>query len=235
MYIPPLVNLYQYVDYQRIDGEQRLYVTPSGALPSVTTVLSATETDEDAAGLQDWRDFIGNAAADEIVREACTIGTFMHENLERRLLGQPDHQGNMPIRVLARRMADTIQSAAWPNITELWGQEAKLYYEGLYAGTTDLVGLWKGEEAIMDYKNSRKPKSKDKIKNYFMQGCAYALAHNRMYNTDIKKVVLFICVREDPKNLVYQEFMIEGDEFDMYTDMWIQRVHKYYEMKGAQS
>lgn len=235
MIIPPIIKHYEYVDYQRIDGEKRLYVTPSGSLPSVTTVLSATENPEDTAGLQAWRDFVGNAKADEIVKEACTIGTFMHENLEKRLDGLPDHQGNMPIRVLARKMADVIQEKAWPHITEVWGQEAKLYYEGLYAGTTDLVGCWKGDQAIMDYKNSRKPKSKDKIDNYFMQGCAYALAHDRMFDTDIKKVVLFICVREDPKNLVYQEFMIEGDEFDKFTDMWIKRVHQYYELKGAQS
>lgn len=233
MYIPPIVDKYQYLDLNRIDGSQRLYETPTGSLPSVTTILSATDTEEDKAGLQAWRDFVGNAKADEIVKEACTVGTFMHENLENRMVGLPDHAGGMPIRVLARRMADVVQENAWPKINEIWGLEAKLYFDGLYAGTTDLVGVYNGIPAIMDYKNSRKPKSKSAISGYFMQGCAYALAHNLLYGTDIRTVVLFICVREDPKKLAYQEFLIEGEEFDMYNNMWIERVHKFYEMKGV--
>lgn len=236
MYTPPIVQHYNYLDLLRIDGEERLYETPDGdQVPSVTTILSATDSEEDKQGLANWRKFVGDAKADEICNEACTVGTFMHENLENRLIGKPDHQGSMPIRVLARRMADVIQAAAWPKITELWGQETKLYYPGLYAGTSDLVGLYNDKQAIMDYKNSRKPKSKAKIHNYFMQGCAYALAHNYLYGTDIKTVAVFICVREDPKNLQYQEFVIEGEEFEQFADMWIQRVHKFYEMKGVNS
>lgn len=228
MIIPPQVKRYDYRPLVRIDGEQRLYETSSGNLPSVTTILSATEPPELAEGLANWRKAVGDKRADEICLEATTGGTFMHENLENRLDGKSDHMGSMPIRVLARRMADVIQDNAWPHITEVWGQEAMLYYEGLYAGTTDLVGVWKGDDAIMDYKNSRQPKTKEKIHNYFMQGCAYALAHNRMYNTDIRKVVLFVCVRKDPKNLQYQEFMIEGDEFEFFADMWIKRVTQFY-------
>lgn len=236
MYIPPIVQHYKYLELNRIDGEQRLYEIPSGSkVPSVTTILSATESEENKQGLANWRSFVGDQVADEIMKEACTVGTFMHENLENRMIGEEDHQGSMPIRKLARRMADVIQANAWPKIPEIWGQEAMLYYDGLYAGTSDLVGLYEGEPAIMDYKNSRKPKSKSKIHNYFMQGCAYALAHNKMYGTNISKVVLFICVREDPKNLEYQEFMIEGDEFTDFCDQWITRVHKFYELQGVQS
>lgn len=233
MKVPPIVRHYNYLDLNRIDGEQRLYETPDGGkVPSVTTILSATETEETKQGLANWRKFVGDAKADEIMLEATTVGTFMHENLEFRMDGKPDHRGSMPLRALARRMADVIQEKAWPNIPEVWGQEAMLWYDGLYAGTTDLVGIHEGEPAIMDYKNSRKPKQKGKIHNYFMQGCAYALAHNRLYGTDIKKVAVFICVREDPLNLQYQEFVIEGEEFEHFAQMWIERVHQFYEQKG---
>lgn len=229
MYIPPIIGRYEYPSYSRIHTEEgRKYNTPSGNLPSVTTILSATKNCE---GLKKWREFVGNEAADNITLEATTVGTFMHENLEYRLVGKEDHQGNMPIRVLGRRMADVIQENAWPKINEVWGQEIALYYEGLWAGTTDLVGLHDGIPSIMDYKNSRKPKTWKFIEDYRLQLAAYALAHNNLYGTDIKRGVIFICVRQDPKNLQYQEFVIEGKDFQDAIDMWIDRVNMYYNME----
>lgn len=231
MYIPPIVNKYTYAGYERIEGgsEGRLYSTPSGNLPSVTTILSATSDDE---GLRKWRAAVGEQKAKEITLEATTVGTFMHENLERRLNGDPDHKGGMPIRVLARNMADCIQANAWPHINEVWGQEVPLFYEGLWAGTTDLVGMHNGIPSIMDYKNSRKPKTWEYIENYRLQLAAYALAHNQMFGTDINRGVIFICVRKDPENLEYQEFIIEGQDFDDAIAMWIERVEQFYTQRG---
>ena len=231
MYIPPIVERFTYAGYKRIEGgpEGRLYSTPSGNLPSVTTILSATDNNE---GLKQWREFVGNEKADAICLEATTIGTFMHENLENRLIGKPDHEGGMPVRVLARRMADVIQNEAWPNINEVWGQEVPLYYEGLWAGTTDLVGVHNGLPTILDYKNSRKEKKWKQIENYRMQLAAYALAHNYQFGTDINRGVIFICVRKDPNNPTYQEFVVEGDDFKEACNMWIERVEQYYTLRG---
>ena len=228
MHTPPIVERFEYKDYERIDGKIRLYNTPSGKLPSVTTILSATESEESKAGLAGWRSYVGDKKADEIVKEACDIGTFMHENLERRLLGEKDHQGSMPMRVLARRLADVIQENAWININEIWCQERPLFYEGLWAGTSDLIGVHTNEPAIMDYKNSRQPKTWEKIENYKLQCAAYAMAHNQMFGTDIKKGVIFVAVRKDPKNLKYQEFVVDGAEFDGACLRWIERVEQYY-------
>lgn len=229
MYVPPIISRYDYIEYSRVTtSEGRKYQTPSGNLPSVTTILSATKDNE---GLKKWREFVGNEAADNIVLEACTVGTFMHENLENRLVGKDDHQGSMPVRVLGRRMADVIQGNAWPNIGEVWGQEVALFYEGLWAGTTDLVGIHSGIPSIMDYKNSRKPKTWKFIEDYRLQLAAYALAHNQRYGTEIKRGVIFICVRDDPKNLKYQEFIIEGQDFQDAINMWIDRVNKFYNME----
>lgn len=231
MYTPPIIERYTYEGYNRIEGgpEGRLYSTPTGNLPSVTTILSATDDNE---GLKQWRAFVGDAKADEICLEATTIGTFMHENLENRLVGKPDHEGGMPVRVLARRMADVVQREAWPKIDEVWGQEVPLFYEGLWAGTTDLVGIHNGIPSIMDYKNSRKPKTWKMIENYRMQLAAYALAHNYQHGTTIDRGVIFICVRQDPQNLQYQEFVVEGDDFKEAINMWIAKVEQYYTMRG---
>lgn len=231
MYTPPIVERYTYVGYNRIEGgpEGRLYSTPSGNLPSVTTILSATDDNE---GLKQWRAFVGDAKADEICLEATTIGTFMHENLENRLVGKPDHEGGMPVRVLARRMADVVQREAWPKINEVWGQEVPLYYEGLWAGTTDIVGIHNGIPSIMDYKNSRKEKTWKQIENYRLQLAAYALAHNWQHGTTIDRGVIFICVRKDPQNLQYQEFIVEGEDFKEACNAWIAKVEQYYTMRG---
>lgn len=228
MYTPPLNEKYKYTELNRIDGAIRLYETPTGKLPSVTTILSATEDEDTTKGLQAWRNWIGDEKADAIVKEACDIGNLMHENLERRLIGEIDHQGSMPMRKLAREMADVIQLNAWPNINEVWAQEKPLYYDGLWAGTSDLIGVHNGDPAIMDYKNSRSPKTWGKIKNYRLQCAAYALAHNEMFGTDINKGVIFVCVRKDPANLQYQEFVIQGKEFEIAKAEWIARVDKYY-------
>lgn len=231
MYIPPIVEKYSYGIINRIEGgkEGRLYSTLTGNLPSVTTILSATT---DHSGLDQWREFVGEKKANEITLEATVAGTFMHENLENRLSGKDDHKGGMPVRVLARNMADCIQKNAWPNINEVWGQEVALYYEGLWAGTTDLVGVHNGIPSIMDYKNSRKMKTWEHIENYRLQVAAYALAHNQMFGTSINRGVIFICVREDPNNLQYQEFVIENEEFELAITMWIERVEQYYNTKG---
>ena len=231
MYTPPIVNRYEYKNYKRIEGgpQGRLYSTPSGNLPSVTTILSATKKNE---GLEKWRAFVGEEKAREITLEATTIGTFMHENLERRLIGEKDHEGGMPVRVLARKMATSIQENAWPKIKEVWGQEVPLFYEGLWAGTTDLVGVHNGIDSIMDYKNSKKEKTWELIEDYRLQLAAYAIAHNEMFGTNINRGVIFICVRKDPNNLIYQEFVVEGEDFEEAKTMWIARVEQYYTQIG---
>lgn len=231
MYIPKLNNKYNYKDYQRIEGGEigRLYATPTGNLPSVTTILSATT---DNSWIEQWKSFVGEEKANNITNESTAIGTLMHENLERRLIGQPDHEGGMPIRVLGRRLADLIQQEAWPKINEVWGQEVGLFYEGLWAGTTDLVGIHDGIPSIMDYKNSRKKKTWDKIENYRLQCAAYAIAHNQMFGTDINRGVIFVAVRENPDKPVYQEFIIEGEEFELAKQQWIERVEMFYKLHG---
>lgn len=227
MHVPPIVKRYDYKPMQNIDGTEmgRVYVTPDGNLPSVTTILSATA---DKEWLEAWKRWIGKANAEEIVLESTVIGSFMHENLERRLDGLPDHDGGMPVRVLARKMADCIQENAWPNIDEIWGQEVPLYFPNLWAGRTDLLGVHNGIPSIMDYKNSRKPKTWEMVADYILQTAAYALAHNEMFGTDIKRGVLFVCVRQDPNNLQYQEFVIEGEMFEKAKIEWAERVEKYY-------
>lgn len=231
-----IINKYSYPVLNRIDGEVRHYEDPDkNLLPSVTTILSATESEEKKAGLQAWRNRIGNVEADFIVNEACNIGTIMHENLENYVDGKPFHSGTMPLRVLAREMAEVIIKESHHKVDSIFGQEVMLYYPGLWAGTTDLVGTFNGIPSIMDYKNSRQPIKRDseKVLTFKLQGAAYSLAHEALFGEPINQAVFMCCIRKDPKNLKYQEFIFNGSEFEEAKRIWISRVEQYHKSKGT--
>jgi genome maintenance exonuclease 1 len=121
-------------------------------------------------------------------------------------------------------MARSIIDQGLSKCNEFWGTEVSLYFPKIYAGTTDLVGLHEGSEAIMDHKQTNKPKKREWIEDYFVQLAAYANAHNEVYGTKIRKGVIFMCSAANE----YQEFILEGADFDTYTDKWFNRVEQYY-------
>ena len=224
MYNP---NKYIYQPMQRVEVEgKRRYLTPDGEkLPSVTTILDATKSEESKQALQDWRKRVGTAKAQAITTEAAGRGTRMHKWLENYIkTGETGEPGSNPYSIQSHTMAHSIIKQGMHKCTEYWGTEVPLYYPKIYAGTTDLCGIHDGSEAIMDHKQTNKPKKREWIDDYFVQLAAYANAHNEVHGTKIQKGVIFMC---DP-NAMYQEFIIEGAEFVKYTDMWFKRVEQYY-------
>ncbi len=224
MYNP---NKFKYEAIKRIDTpEGRRYATPDGnKLPSVTTVLSATQPKEKIEALNEWRKRVGYKKAQEITTEAAGRGTRMHKFLEDYIkTGVLSDSGSNPYSIQSHRMADSIIRQGLVNCNEFWGTEVPLYFPSVYAGTTDLCGIHAGAEAIMDHKQTNKPKKREWIEDYFIQLTAYAVAHNEVHNTKIRKGVIFMC---DP-NAVYQEFILEGDEFDKYENIWFKRLEQFY-------
>lgn len=224
MYIP---NKYNYVPMSRveIDGKRR-YATPDGEkLPSVTTILDATKSEESKKALMEWRKRVGAQKAQEITTEAAGRGTRMHKWLENYIkTGATGDPGSNPYSLQSHTMAQTIISEGLIKCNEYWGTEVPLYYPKIYAGTTDLVGVHDGDEAIMDHKQTNKPKKREWIEDYFVQLAAYANAHNEVHGTKIRKGVIFMCSADN----LYQEFILEGSDFDKYSDIWFKRVEKYY-------
>ena len=224
MYNPNKFN-YQPLPRMEIDGKRR-YATPDGEkLPSVTTILDATKSEESKQALNNWRKRVGTVQAQAITTEAAGRGTRMHKWLENYIkTGETGEPGSNPYSIQSHTMAHSIISQGLIKCNEYWGTEVPLYFPKVYAGTTDLCGVHDGSEAIMDHKQTNKPKKREWIDDYFVQLAAYANAHNELYGTKIRKGVIFMC---DP-NAMYQEFIIEGTEFDKYTDMWFKRVEQYY-------
>ena len=236
-----LKQKYEYQALQRsvdMDSNMRVYHSPDGGkLPSVTTVLDRTKPEEAKQALQNWRNRVGHQQAQAITTEAASRGTRMHTYLENYIKANKIiEMTTNPYSWASMAMAKTVVDQGFTNrISEVYGVEIPLYFPRLYAGTTDGVGLHLGEEAILDYKQTNKPKKREWIGDYFLQLTAYALAHNEVYGSNIRKGVILMCVKpEQDANLVitappqYQEFILEGAEFDHYTNEWWKRLELYY-------
>jgi genome maintenance exonuclease 1 len=222
-----VTNRFPYEEMKReTTNEGRKYLAPDGAkLPSVTTILDATKTLEAKKALIDWRRRVGEQKAKEITAEAAGRGTRMHKWLENYVLtGETGEPGSNPYSKQSHQMAHTIISQGLSNCPEFWGTEVSLYFPKVYAGTTDLVGLHAGDEAILDFKQTNKLKKREWIEDYFLQLTAYANAHNEVYGTKIRKGVILMCSAANE----YQEFIVEGNEFDHWSDRWWKRVEEYY-------
>lgn len=217
-------NLYTYKKLKRDDGDGngRVYVDDAGnKIPSVTTILSKTK---DTSHLIAWRKRIGEDKAKQITEESAGLGTTVHAHLEAYLLGQERPGGNNYGRLMAKRMADTVIQNGFLDVDEVWGVESHLNYETMWAGTTDCVGVFKGKPAIIDFKTTNKPKKIEWIEDYFLQLCAYSLAHDKTFGTNIDRAVIFMCARD----CTYQQFEIGGYEMEEYKVKWCNKVSDYY-------
>jgi genome maintenance exonuclease 1 len=228
---------YKPVPRVTIDG-RRYYATPDGnKLPSVTTILDRTKSQESKQALENWRRRVGHAQAQAITTEAANRGTRMHTYLEHYIKhGELKDRGTNPYSWASHAMAQVvIDQGITSRVNEFWGYEVPLYFPNIYAGTTDACGLHIGDESILDYKQTNKPKKREWIEDYFLQLCAYAEAHNELHRTNIKKGVVLMCVKpevDDQMNIVtppeYQEFVLEGAEFERHRQLWWKRVEQYY-------
>ena len=214
---------------EAINGK-RHYDTGKEKLPSVTTILSTTQDPEKAKSLQAWRDRIGEASATRIVDEAAARGTAMHKILEKYVL-EEGYVDQTNVGKQAHNMAIQVIQSGLSNMTEYYGTECTLYYPGLYAGQTDLVGIHKGQDAIIDFKQTNKPKRREWIGDYCLQLAAYAMAHNILFNTQITKGVIMMCSKDN----YYQEFVIEGNEFQKHMHNFLRRVDEYYSSRAKTS
>lgn len=220
-------KLYKYPKSIRemIEGK-RHYAIDDNKLPSVTTILSATQSQEKQDSLKRWIAKVGEKEAERVKNTAATRGTKMHSILEgyiedKNILDMTEEGGE------AHRMANTIIDQGLKDLDEIWGSEAVLSYQDRYAGATDLCGIYMGRESIIDFKQSNKPKREEWINDYYLQSAAYALAHNETYGTDIDQGVILMCTPD----CFFQRFIINGRRFREYTEKWKQKVEEYYAKK----
>ena len=209
---------------EMIDGA-RHYSIDNRKLPSVTTILQSTQSDEKKAVLENWQKKVGYDNAEQIKNTAANRGSIMHHIIESYLLNER-HADLSEIGQQAGKMAQIIiDQGLKGSMDEIWGTEVTLYYPDLYAGASDLAGIYEGRESIMDFKQSNKPKRKEWISDYFLQLAAYATAHNQVHGTSIQSGTILMCTKDN----YFQKFTVSGSEFQKHMWEWLRRVDLYYE------
>jgi hypothetical protein len=221
-----ITSPYHYQTIKQINkASGRVYDTGESTVPSVTTILSKTEPAEKKQKLAEWSNRVGAQQAQQITKEAANVGTFVHAYLEHWIKGIEYNPGNNLIHTLAKQMASEIIKYAEPRISEIWGIEAPLFYPGLYAGTSDLIAMWDNKPCILDFKQTNKPKKREWIDSYFLQGAAYAMAHDEVHGTSINNITILMVSRA----CEFQCFEVNTkSEMDMWKTAWARRVDQYY-------
>ena len=195
----------------------------STKLPSVTTIISATQSEEKRQALANWKARVGAQGADRIRDVAALRGTAMHTFLDAYIQGT-GHKDLTSIGKEAEPMAQQIINQGLIGLDEIWGSEVVLYYPELYAGATDVVGIYNGRESIIDFKQTNKPKRREWIDDYFIQLAAYAMAHNYVYQTKIQSGIILMC----SKDRFFQKFEVSDKEFVDYQHAFLRKVDEYY-------
>ena len=216
---------FHYPDLQRVENELgRFYIDSRGQeVPSVTNVLSSTS---DQSGIEEWKRRVGNEEAERILQESSSIGSNVHDALENYLqdkeweiIDDGSYISKTSILILESFINNLVN-----DINEVWGLESGLILDGLYAGTADCIAVYKNKPAIIDFKTAKKLKRKDWIESYFLQGAAYANAHNVMFETNIEEIVILMVDRD----LLFKEFHIKRDEFAYYTKSWKTKLLEFF-------
>jgi len=219
-----IISKYDYPELIRVVKNDTRYYKDSkeNLVPSVTTILSATG---DHSGIDAWKRRVGPKTAKEVVDEATTIGTAVHLAIEN-YLNDVEWQNFTEDRpgLLSKQIAKRFIEDCLGDIEEVWGLESGLFVDGLYAGTADCIGIFKGRPTIIDFKTAKKIKRKDWIQDYFLQGAAYANAHNVMFGSDIQSIAILMVDRD----LLFKEFVIQKSEFEDYTKRWKARIIEFY-------
>ena len=222
-------NKFNYPKSSRsIEDGLRKYLFNNVKLPSVTSILQATKSEEDKASLENWKQRVGYTEAKRIKNEASNRGTSMHSYIEDFLKGRINEsffESNENYKNMAKEI---IEKGIKGKLEEIYGIETTLYYPEKYAGTADLVGIYQGKESIIDFKQANRPKKIDYIQDYFLQLGAYTLAHNVVYKTNITSGVILLCTVDN----LFQDFKIEGAELLMYQNLFLGRVKKFNEQKN---
>jgi len=222
-------NKFNYPKSSRsIENGMRKYLFDDEKLPSVTTILQATKSEEDKAALENWKQRVGHKEAYKIKTEASNRGTSMHSYIEDFLRGRINESFFESNELYKNMAKEIIDKGIKGKLEEIYGIEVTLYYPKKFAGTADMVCVYQGQETIIDFKQANKPKKVDFIQDYFLQLGAYTLAHNVVYKTNITSGIVLLCTVDN----LFQDFKIQGAELQMYQNLFLGRLKKFNEMNN---
>ncbi|QZI94369.1 PDDEXK nuclease superfamily protein [Methylophilales phage Melnitz EXVC044M] len=203
-------------------NRKRFYMTPTGTYPSITTVLGVRK--EKKAGLQAWRNRVGEDVANHIMRTAAGRGTAVHHMCEDFLNNKEvikEEQKFLPW-CLFSQLKPTLEKS----INNIYAQECGLWSEKYrVAGRVDCIAEWNGVPSIIDFKTSRSERKDDYNFEYYMQASAYAEMFQERTGIEINQIVILV-VTEDG---LVQEFVKDKNDYlqdlvdtiDQFTEEWV--------------
>lgn len=213
-----------------VDGK-KFYETPIGLLPSVNTILDATTPEEEAKGLEAWRQRTKNHI--QISQEAMSRGTVLHE-LAAEFLGtgqEPtwiDHQIEPYWRSLSSYLQGVSRTAivshtlynGFRKATEL-----PIYHPDLgYAGTLDWMGeLTALELTLADFKSSRWYKKPEYTVRYRLQAAAYRLAVEALLELEISQTDIVIAIPKYNPQVIH----LTQEQMDHDNVVWLKRLEQF--------
>ena len=219
-------NKFNYLEGNQITDEEsgnRIYDFNGSRLPSVTTILGLTKNQQ---FLKDWKAKVGEQEAERIKNLSSRRGTAMHKFLESHITGV-GYDDLTSVGQAAKPMAKKIIEEGLLPVEEYYGSEVMLYYPGLYAGSTALVCTHNGMDTIIDFKQSNRPKKLEWIEDYFLQIAAYCMAHDYVYQSEIKQGIIMVCTPD----LYYQEFKFQDIDLRSWKHKFLKRLDMYHELK----
>lgn len=186
------------IDLTSKDTEgKRVYQTPDGVFPSVTTVTGWSKRKFFA----EWR---RNNPQES--KRVCSRGTSLHSVIESYLLNEKINLNSIDDGV--KDLFLSIKSEV-DNINNIRCLEVPLWSKTLgLAGRVDCIAEHNRELSIIDFKGSTRPKRKKDIENYFLQATAYSLMWQEMTGERIKKLKVLIA-SEDSTVQIFEEPVIK--------------------------
>lgn len=205
----------------RHDGETRTYDTPSGRMPSVTTVLSGSR---DNSGLDEWRESIGIERADQILKIACFRGTKHHSNIEQFLTDGTEPRFDAlltPYWKSSRRFLNRIASTLL--------LEGGVWHPDGYAGALDCIAYLDTDElqpTLLDWKTADSPRKPNKIYEYSLQCAAYVNAANHVYGhmgLNIQQAMLVVALPDEAPQIE----LIDASGLTQYYQHFLARLQRF--------
>lgn len=211
----------QFQEIETIEGDVRLYKTPHGDFPSMTSILSLL----DDGGIDAWRRRVGEEEANKITKEASTRGNSLHDLSERYLkneLTRDDLTG--PGKILFNRVKRYLDQVQLVIATEV----ALYSVTNKYAGRTDAIVMIDDQITILDHKNSRRPidlsksYARRKLFGYQIQCTGYKRALKEMTGIEATQGTLFVGNHStsNADRFVFDFDQFFDDELDLLIDAY---------------
>jgi genome maintenance exonuclease 1 len=202
---------YPVYNINKINNIRFYSVSENLNVPSVTSILRLTNEKQPI-------NFNLNHKTDSM-----EIGNYMHKYLEYYVSRDDSFHSDTKNYLIAKKLAQIIIDNFIDDLDEAWGTEVSVLYKNLYAGTIDLIGIKDEKLSVVDYKSSYRKKTKEEMKEHFLQLAAYAVAHDWQYETNIDSIIVFLAIR----NGEFEKTIISGHELDSYKEKWFERLNMF--------